>query len=351
MKHRKEWAIMLIMLVISTSLASCNKSKTTTTYQRTAEEQLLIDRVKAATTGGVISEYTDGQIDIYNLSMQPVDTVIAVSLLPEKKKKTIELLSPEEELQLLMIKLEGKRFQHQIMPRFTAPLQKQENWQKYIHFVDSLLPKGLQPDCYLLEEDSLRFRCLNDDRKESNIYLCLRPHMLVYKDVVDGLTDTYVSTSDDISDDSITRVRMMIPMPEQFYSRSIWDIIIQHEYMHALQFLGKKESFPDAELIAYSENIALLKKQNTQTYNVLMKYGGKFYQEYGFTNELRKLCSFLYRLDEVTYLERDLMEPALLLMVAMETEKVIKTKKQEKFEKTMNNLYAYLNSDEALEYK
>ena len=288
-------------------------------------------------------------IDSFKTTLLQDSMTISLKPFP---KKAIQLLTPQEELQLILPKIMEYQFNHTPMPQFRGNTRNPEYWEKYILFVDSLLPAGLKPDCYFIEEDSMHFRTLNNDKKESNMFLCMSAPNLIYKNIALDARENYVFTTD-YSIDGRTVVRMMLPQPEKLLSKDVWDIFVDHEHFHAKEFLGMIPSaeYCDAEMLAYVSTLNLLKSKNKQTWNALVTYGGKFYQQYGFTNELRKICAILYRTDELSFLERDMMEPALLLMVAMRTQKIVGLEKDnEKFEKTMNKLYRYLNSNEALAY-
>ena len=343
----------IILVLVAATCSSCSKVEK---KQEKPIRSLTPEPVKVTLGTNDLEE--SNILSIKSIHMDSLRSTIltdsiGVSLTPVPKKE-VKLLTPQEELDLILPKLMQYRFDHSPIPPFKGNVFDPQSWEKYILFVDSLLPSALKPDCYFLQEDSLRFRTLNNDKKQSNIFLCLSSPNLIYKNVSSGMSENYVYTTDYLIDDNRTVIRMMLPQPELLLSRDVWDVFVDHEFVHAKELLGMVPTaeYCDAEMLAYVSSLNLLKSKNKRTWNVFVKYAGRFYQQYGFGNELRKMCAVLYRTDELSFLERDMMEPALLLIVAMYTENITGLEKDnEKFAETMNNLYAYLNSNEALAYQ
>lgn len=343
----------IILVLVAATCSSCSKVEK---KQEKPIRSLTPEPVKVTLGTNDLEE--SNILSIKSIHMDSLRSTIltdsiGVSLTPVPKKE-VKLLTPQEELDLILPKLMQYRFDHSPIPPFKGNVFDPQSWEKYILFVDSLLPSALKPDCYFLQEDSLRFRTLNNDKKQSNIFLCLSSPNLIYKNVSSGMSENYVYTTDYLIDDNRTVIRMMLPQPELLLSRDVWDVFVDHEFVHAKELLGMVPTaeYCDAEMLAYVSSLNLLKSKNKRTWNAFVKYAGRFYQQYGFGNELRKMCAVLYRTDELSFLERDMMEPALLLIVAMYTENITGLEKDnEKFAETMNNLYAYLDSNEALAYQ
>ena len=343
----------IILVLVAATCSSCSKVEK---KQEKPIRSLTPEPVKV-TLGTNDLEHSD-VLSIKTIHMDPLRSriltdSIGVSLTPVPKKE-VKLLTPQEELDLILPKLMQYRFDHSPIPPFRKDVFDSRNWGNYILYIDSLLPAGLKPDCYLLEEDTLKFRTLNNDKKESNIFLCMSTPNLMYKKFADDVSDNYVYSTQFLYDENRNVVRMMLPQPELLLSKDMWDIFVDHEFVHAKELLGMVPTaeYCDAEMLAYVSSLNLLKSKNKRTWNAFVKYAGRFYQQYGFGNELRKMCAILYRTDELSFLERDMMEPALLLIVAMSTENITGLEKDNaKFAETMNNLYAYLDSNEALAYQ
>lgn len=246
--------------------------------------------------------------------------------------------------------------EYKAMPVFDKDMTNSQNFLAYGHYIDSLiLPlSGGMPAYYaLVFNDSMsQVIYVNEQVKDNANQLALffdSPESIC-KRAISNQNGAIAMMQSEPLDNGYVSARIIGTDPRTFVSRDTWELLYYHELIHLFQdFNHSNKSVEARELEAYSKEIEFLESKNPEMFGLFIVCCDDFYKKYGFCKELMDLCTIAYHTEQLSFLERSMLEPTLMFAVAMKVHNIKKTdvKKMKGLLKDFND---YLSEIGAVKY-